>query len=64
MFKEYPDILTPKEVSKALGISQASVYKLIHQQAIGCRHIGRKIIVPKVCLIDFVLSARYTVSNP
>ena len=64
MLKEYPDILTPKEVSKALGISQASVYKLIHQQAIGCRHIGRKIIVPKVCLIDFVLSARYTVSNP
>ena len=63
MFKDYPDILTPKEAAKALGISQTSVYKLVRQQALGCRRIGRKII-PKLCLIDFVQSARYTVANP
>lgn len=64
MFKEYPDILTPKEAACALGISQASVYKLVRQQALGCRRIGWKIIIPKLCLIDFVQSARYTVANP
>ena len=64
MFKEYPDILTPKEAACALGISQASVYKLVRQQALGYRRAGRKIIIPKLCLIDFVQSARYTVANP
>lgn len=64
MFKEYPDILTPKSAAKALGISEASVYKLVRQRSLGCRRIGRKIIIPKVCLVDFVQSARYTVSNP
>ncbi len=64
MFKEYPDILTPKEAACALGISQASVYKLVRQQALGYRRVGRKIIIPKLCLIDFVQSARYTVANP
>ena len=64
MFKEYPDILTPKEAACALGISQASVYKLVRQQALGYRRVGRKIIIPKLCLIDFVQSARYPVANP
>lgn len=64
MFKEYPDILTPKEAACALGISQASVYKLVRQQTLGYRRVGRKIIIPKLCLIDFVQSARYTVANP
>lgn len=64
MFKEYPDILTPEDVAKALRISKASVYKLVRQKAIGCRHIGRKIIIPKQSLIDFAQSARYTVVDP
>ena len=46
MFKGYPDILTPKEAACALGISQASVYKLVRQQALGYRRVGRKIIIP------------------
>lgn len=64
MFKEYPDILTPEDAAKALRISKASVYKLVRQKAIGCRHIGRKILIPKRSLIDFAQSARYTVVNP
>ena len=63
MFKECPDVLTPKQVAKALGISKNSVYRLISSRALGCKRIGRKIIIPKPCLIDYVLSARYTVAN-
>ena len=64
MFNEYPDSLTPTQVAQALHIGKNSVYKLVSQQQIGCKRIGRKIIIPKRCLIDYVNSARYTVFNP
>ena len=63
VFKEYPDILTVKQVAHALHISENSAYRLVNSKAIGCKRIGRKIIVPKPCLIDYALSARYTVST-
>lgn len=64
MLKEYPDIMTVPQVAQALGIGKNTAYRLIRDKEIGCKHIGRKIIVPKKCLLDYVLSARYTVSNP
>ena len=64
MFKDYPDILTPSEAASALGISKGSIYKLLRSRQLGCRRIGRKIIIPKVCLVDFAQSARYSVVNP
>lgn len=62
MFNSYPDILTVKQMAQALHISKNSAYQLINSRTVGCKRIGRKIIVPKQCLIDYVLSARYTVS--
>lgn len=62
MFHEYPDILTVRQLAQALRISENSAYKLIHERAIGCKRVGRKILVPKQCLIDYVRSARYTVA--
>ena len=59
MFKDYPDVMTPAE-----GIGKASVYRLIHEKRLGCKYIGRKMLIPKACLVDFVQSARYTVANP
>ncbi|MCM1296651.1 MAG: helix-turn-helix domain-containing protein [Muribaculaceae bacterium] len=64
MFKEYPDILTVAQLARALHISKASAYRLVNEHLIGCKRIGRKIIVPKRCLIDYVLSARYTEPTP
>lgn len=64
MFKEYPDIMTVPQVAEALGIGTNTAYRLIKNKEIGCKHIGRIIKVPKKCLMDYVLSARYTVSNP
>lgn len=62
MFNSYPDILTVKQMAQALHISENSAYRLVNSRTIGCKRIGRKIIVPKQCLIDYVLSARYTVT--
>ena len=63
MFEEYPDIMSAAQVAQALCISRGSVYRLIREHVIGSKCIGRKYIVPKSCVIDFVQSARYTVQD-
>lgn len=52
------------EVAQALGIGKNTAYQLVREHKIGCKRIGRRIKVPKACLIDYVNSARYTVSQP
>lgn len=64
MFNEYPDILSVQDVANALCIGKNTAYRLINEKVIGCKRIGRKIIVPKKCLEDYVLSARHSVCNP
>lgn len=61
MFKEYPDILTPEQAAEALCISKNSVYRLIREQALGCKKVGRKILIPKICLQAYVRSSLYMV---
>ncbi len=61
MFKDYPDILTVEQLSEALSIGINTAYRLIKKQVIGYKRIGRKILIPKLCLIDYVQSARYNV---
>lgn len=63
MFKDYPDILSVQDVANALCIGKNTAYRLIKERAIGCKRIGRKIIVPKKCLEDYVLSARHSVCD-
>lgn len=58
MFNEYPEILTVPQVSKALGIGTRSAYTLIREKELGHIRIGRKILIPKVCLEDFIDSAK------
>ena len=60
MFKQYPDIMSVKQVSEALCIGINSAYELIKNKSIGSRKVGRKILVPKSCVIDFTEAARYT----
>ena len=63
MFEKYGDILSPKEAAEALRISLNSMYKLLHEQQIGFKRLSRKYIIPKKCLVDYVQSARYSVSD-
>lgn len=63
MFNNYPDVLTVHQAAEALGICEASVYRLINERVIGCRRVGRKILIPRICLVDYINSARYTVSK-
>lgn len=63
MFNEYPDVMTPQLVAEALGVNVKSVYALIRDQVLGCKRIGRKYIIPKICLQQYVRSAQYTVKQ-
>ena len=61
MLNEYRDILTPEELARALGLSRKSAYQLLHDGIIGSKRIGKKYLVPKICVLDYINSARYTV---
>ena len=61
MFNDYPDVMSVEQLAKALGIGRNSAYELIRSREIGSKRIGRKILVPKSCVIDYVQSARYTI---
>lgn len=63
MLKEYPDVLTVKQVAEILEIGINAAYRLIHNNTIGSVRVGRSIRVPKMCVIDYLTSARYTVSH-
>ncbi len=62
MFKDYPDVLNVAQVCEMLRIGKNSVYKLLSSGEIKSRKIGRKYIIPKVCVIDYINSSRY-ISN-
>ncbi|MDF3005853.1 MAG: Helix-turn-helix domain [Oscillospiraceae bacterium] len=59
MFKNYPDIMTVKQVAEALGIGINNAYKLVNGHIIGSKRIRKRILVPKICLIDYVESSRF-----
>ena len=63
MLNNYPDVMDVKQAAEALGVSTASIYNLVNNRTIGCRRVGRKILIPKICLIDYLNSARYSVSQ-
>lgn len=61
MLNKYSDVLTVKEVSEALRISTNKTYELVNLRIIGSKRIGRRIVVPKACLIDYLESSRYNI---
>ncbi|PKM73098.1 MAG: DNA-binding protein [Firmicutes bacterium HGW-Firmicutes-16] len=61
MFNEYHDVLTVEQLAEALGIGKNKAYELINNHVIGYKRIGRKILIPKCCLIDYIQSSRYNI---
>lgn len=55
--KQYPDILTVKDVASILKIGTNSAYKLIKNGDIPSHRIGRIYRVPKLCLIKYLQAA-------
>lgn len=55
MFKNEKDVLTVPDVIRLLRIGKNTVYDLIKSEKIKSIRQGKKIIVPKVCLIEYLL---------
>lgn len=63
MLNDYPDVMTVKQLAEVLGIGLNTAYSLVHNGTIGSKRIGNKFIIPKVCVIDYLQSAKYTVAE-
>jgi len=53
------DVLSPKDVAEILCICKPSVYKLLKDGVIGYKKIGKKYLIPKRSMVDFLSSAKY-----
>lgn len=63
VLNEYKDAMTVKEVAAALSVCEKSVYRLLKEHSLGCKRIGRKYLIPKCCVAEYLNSARYTVKR-
>lgn len=55
MLKNEPEVLTVLEVADILRIGKNKAYDLVRDGKISSIKIGGKIIVPKMCLVQFLL---------
>ena len=54
MFREYPDAVSVKELQRMLGIGKNLAYELVNNNAIPHVKVGRKVIIAKVSVIDYL----------
>lgn len=49
-----PDILTVKDVANILRVGTNTVYALLKNGEINSKRIGRRYIIPKKCVMDYI----------
>ncbi len=54
VLKDYPDILTVEEMSRALGISTKTGYKILKEDKINYIKVGRSYKIPKAHLLSYM----------
>ena len=57
MFEKYPDVITIGQIQEMLGIGRNNVYKLLKENKIKHRKWGKKYIIPKICVINYLTEA-------
>ena len=56
MFESYPDVLDVSQLCDMLHIGRKSAYKLLHENQLSYRKIGRIYHIPKYSVIQFITS--------
>jgi excisionase family DNA binding protein len=64
VFKEYPDVMDVKQVSRLLGVSTKTVYRLLRNGSLDALKIGREFRIPKVNVMKYVKVFSYPISEP
>ena len=54
MFSEYDDVVTVDDVMNMLHIGRNNVYKLLNDNSIKTVKVGKRFIIPKRSVIEFV----------
>ena len=54
MLKDYPDVMNIEEMSRALGVSTKTGYKLLRTGKITAKKVGRTYRIPKVHLLTYL----------
>lgn len=54
IFKDYPDVLTTKDLQNILGISGKTVFRLLHSGQIKSIKVGRNFRIPKIYLLQYL----------
>lgn len=63
-FTAYPDVVTLKEMRKMLGgITEKKALDLLHNKLIKAFYIGQRYLIPKVCIIDYLITRKETAKN-
>lgn len=56
MFSNYPDILNTKQLQDMLGLSKNSVLDLLKSGEIKYLRKGKKYLIPKICVKEYIMS--------
>lgn len=54
MFSDYPDVVSVEQVTEMLHIGQVLAYKLLKDGTIKARKVGRRYIIAKKSVIEFL----------
>ena len=57
--KDYPDVMNVAQLAEVLNIGRNSAYALLASGEIAHRKIGRKYLIPKRCVLDYLSGAGY-----
>lgn len=56
MFSEYDDIVSVADVMKMLHLGRVTVYNLLKSGRIHTLRVGKKYVIPKKSVIDFLVA--------
>ena len=59
MLNHYPDVLTVEQAAHILCFSHNFLYRLLSDVNIVCKRLRRNYLLPKLCVADYLCSARY-----
>lgn len=54
MFREYPDVVNVAQMSRMLGISEKSAYRLLRENRIEHFRVGRIYKIPKLHILNYL----------
>lgn len=58
MFSDYPDVVNIDDLTHMLNIGKNKAYELINTNTIQSIRVGRKIIIPKFRVIEFLQNVK------